>query len=251
VPFKRSWAVLAVFLFFFGLIACGDDESTETILVFAAASLTDAFGDIESAFEAANPDLDVQLNFAGSSVLREQILEGAPADVFASASESNMADAADADALSGQAQTFAENTLEIAVPSGNPGAVRGIEDFANDDLSIGLCAEGVPCGDLAREALTNAGVEPSIDTNEPDVRSLLTKIRADELDAGIVYVTDVSAVGYAVEGIGVPEADNVVARYPIARLAESPNPVGASAFMDFVLSGEGQGILFDYGFASP
>ncbi|MCU0274110.1 MAG: molybdate ABC transporter substrate-binding protein [Acidimicrobiales bacterium] len=234
--------------------ACGDDTSDGTtgdLLVFAAASLTDAFADVEAAFEEANPGLDVTFNFAGSSSLREQILEGAPADVFASANGSNMTTVADAGALAEEAAVFARNLLQIAVPAGNPGGVTGLADFADPDLLIGLCAEGVPCGDFGREALANAGVVPEIDTNEPDVRSLLTKIEADELDAGIVYVTDVLAAGDLVEGIEIPEDVNVVASYPIAALADAPNPDAAAAFVAFVLSAEGQAILADYGFAAP
>ncbi|MGF1599203.1 MAG: molybdate ABC transporter substrate-binding protein [Acidimicrobiales bacterium] len=231
--------------------ASGDGAVEGPVVVFAAASLADAFAEVESAFEAANPGADVQLNTAGSSALREQLLEGAPADVFASANQSNMQQVVDAGEVDGEPEVFVRNRLQIAVPASNPGDVAGLADFAQPDLLIGLCAEGVPCGDLARQALANAGVEPSIDTNEPDVRALLTKIEADELDAGIVYVTDVTAAGDLVEGIDIPEDANVVAAYPIAGLAEAPNPEGAEAFVAFVLSDEGQAILGAYGFSSP
>jgi molybdate transport system substrate-binding protein len=234
--------------------ACGGDTSDGadgTLLVFAAASLTDAFGDVEVAFEAANPGLDVTFNFAGSSSLREQILEGAPADVFASANGTNMTTVADADGVAGQPEVFARNLLQIAVPAGNPGGVTGLADFGDADLLIGLCAEGVPCGDFGRQALAEAGVVPEIDTNEPDVRSLLTKIEADELDAGIVYVTDVLAAGDLVEGIDIPEDVNVVADYPIATLADAPNPEAAAAFVAFVRSAQGRAILAAHGFAAP
>jgi molybdate transport system substrate-binding protein len=222
-----------------------------SILVFAAASLTDAFGEVESAFETANPDADVEFNFAGSSALREQILEGAPADVFASANPSNMDQVVEAGGVAGEPQIFVLNELQIAVPAGNPGGVTGLDDFADAGLLIGLCAEEVPCGEFGRQALAAAGVEPSIDTNEPDVRALLTKLEADELDAGIVYVTDVAASGDAVEGVDIPAEFNVVAEYPIGALAEAPNSAGAEAFVEFVLSPEGQQILTSYGFGSP
>ena len=171
------------------VIACSGSSVEGELLVSAAASLTDAFAEIESAFEEANPDVDVVLNLGSSSALREQILEGAPADVFASANTSNMDQVAEAGELSGEAEIFATNSLQIAVPTGNPGGVTGLEDFAREELLIGLCAEDVPCGDFGRQALAKAGVIPSIDTNEPDVRALLTKIEAGELDAGITYVT--------------------------------------------------------------
>jgi molybdate transport system substrate-binding protein len=221
------------------------------LLVSAAASLTDAFGEIESAFEVANPGVDVVLNLAGSSALREQILEGAPADVFASANMTNMEKVVAADEAADRPVVFALNLLEIAVPAGNPAGITGLEDFGRDELLIGLCAEGVPCGDFARVALAGAGVSPSIDTNEPDVRALLTKIELDELDAGITYVTDIASAGGAVDGVEIPEDDNVVAEYPITVLANAQNPAAAEAFVEFVLSDRGKAILGSYGFTTP
>ena len=221
------------------------------LLVSAAASLTDAFAEVEAAFEAANPEVDVVLNLGSSSSLREQILEGAPADVFASANTSNMDQVAEAGEVEGEAEIFVLNELQIAVPAGNPAGVTGLDDFANEDLLIGLCAEEVPCGSFGREALEKAGVTPAIDTNEPDVRALLTKVEAGELDAGIVYVTDVLSTAGAVEGVDIPEEFNVVAAYPIAALVNAPNPDAAAAFVDFVLSDEGQAILVEFGFSSP
>jgi molybdate transport system substrate-binding protein len=158
---------------------------------------------------------------------------------------------ADAGELSGEAEIFVTNSLQIAVPTGNPAGVTGLEDFAREELLIGLCVEDVPCGDFGRQALDNAGVTPSIDTNEPDVRALLTKIEAGELDAGITYVTDVLSTSGTVEGLEIPAEVNVVAEYPIATLAGAPNPVTAAAWVEFVLSDEGQAILTSYGFISP
>ncbi len=222
------------------------------LLVSAAASLTDAFAEVEAAFEEANPAVDVLLNLGPSSGLREAILEGAPADVFASANTSNMDQVVEAGEVAGEPEIFVTNLLEIAVPAGNPGGVAGLEDFAREELLIGLCAEDVPCGDFGRQALENAGVTPSLDTNEPDVRALLTKIENDELDAGIVYVTDVlSSPPDEVEGIDIPADVNVVAEYPIAVLASAPNPDAAAAWVEFVLSDDGQAILTSYGFTSP
>lgn len=220
------------------------------VLVSAAASLTDAFAEVEAAFEAANPGVDVVLNLGASSALREQILEGAPADVFASANTSNMDQVVEAGEADGP-QIFVTNLLQITVPAGNEAGVTSLGDFANEALLIGLCAEEVPCGDFGRQALENAGVTPAIDTNEPDVRALLTKVEAGELDAGIVYVTDVLSTVSTVEGIDIPEEDNVVANYPIAALANAPNPDAAAAFVAFVLSAEGQAILAEFGFSSP
>ena len=242
--------------------ACGGsavDTATTTneaglegeLLVSAAASLTDAFAEVEAAFEAANPGVDVVLNLGSSPSLREQIIEGAPADVFASANTSNMDQVAEAGEVDGEAEIFVLNELQIAVPTRNPAGITGLDDFANEDLLIGLCAEEVPCGTFGREALEKAGVSPAIDTNEPDVRALLTKVEAGELDAGIVYLTDVLSTAGAVEGVEIPDGFNVIAEYPIAALVNAPNPDAAGAFVEFVLSDEGQAILVEYGFSSP
>lgn len=220
------------------------------ITVFAAASLTDAFDEVGAAFEEANPDVGVEFNYGPSSGLREQILEGAPADVFASANTSNMDQVVEGDAAESP-ENLVTNQLQIAVPAGNPGQVDGLDDFANADLLIGLCAEDVPCGEFGREALANAGVTPEVDTNEADVRALLTKVESGDLDAGIVYVTDVLAAGDAVEGVDIPADQNVTATYPIAALTDSGNAELAQAFVDFVLSDEGQEILTSYGFDGP
>jgi molybdate transport system substrate-binding protein len=219
------------------------------VLVSAASSLTDAFEDIESAFEAAHPGVDVVLNLGSSSTLAVQILEGAPVDVFASANPANMERVRAAGQVRGAAAVFARNRLQIAVPAGNPAAITGLADFANESLRLGLCAETVPCGIFARQALERAGVAPELDTNEADVRALLNKIELGELDAGITYVTDVASARGAVQGIDIPEEYNVVAEYPIAVLAGAPNPRGAEAFVRFVLSEEGRRILAAHGFA--
>jgi molybdate transport system substrate-binding protein len=247
------------------LAACGDDDddsasATEApaeesmlegdLTVFAAASLTDAFDEVGAAFEEANPDVSIEFNYGASSALREQILAGAPADVFASANTSNMDQVVEAGAAT-DPQDFVTNQLQIVVPAENPGGVTGLDDFANADLLIGLCAEEVPCGEFGREALGNAQVTPSVDTNEPDVRALLTKVEAGELDAGIVYVTDVLAAGGAVEGIDIPADENVTATYPIAALSEAGNAELAAAFVEFVLSRDGQEILESFGFDGP
>jgi molybdate transport system substrate-binding protein len=221
------------------------------VLVSAAASLTDAFGQMEAAFEATHPGVDVILNVAGSAALREQILEGAPADVFASANDSNMDQVAAEGLTAGPAQVFATNRLAIAVPAGNPGRVSGLQDFARSELLLGLCAGQVPCGELARTALARAGVTPAVDTDEPDVRALLTKIEAGELDAGITYLTDVVSAGGAVEAIAIPDPLNPVADYSIAVLTEGRSQQTAAEFVAFVLSEDGQRILMSYGFGTP
>lgn len=243
--------LLAVFALAVVLGACANSGVEGQVLVSAAASLTDAFADIEAEFESTHPDVDVVLNLGPSSGLREQILEGAPADVFASADLTNMDQVVDAGETDSAPATFALNRLQIAVPEGNPAGIDGLDDFAREDLLIGLCAEGVPCGDFGRNVLENAGVTASIDTDETDVRALLTKIEGGELDAGITYVTDVLSSDGGVEGIDIPDPVNVVAEYPIATLAGASNPEGAAAFVEFVLSEEGQATLGAHGFSSP
>lgn len=240
------WIVLVGLL----ISGCSGSDDRQVLLVSAAASLTDAFAAVEQTFEATHPDVDVVLNLAGSSSLREQILGGAPADVFASANMENMEQVVAAGLVAGEPRVFARNQLQIAVPPGNPAGISGLADFADEALYLGLCATGVPCGDFARAALAAAGIDPAVDTNEPDVRSLLTKIEAGELDAGITYVTDVVSSEGSVEGIDIPENVNVVADYPIAVLSDATSPEIADEFVGFLLSAEGQKLLSGFGFSS-
>lgn len=219
---------------------------TGELTISAAASLKKAFDELAVEFEAANPGVDVKpISYDGSSTLATQILEGASVDVFASADEKNMAKVAD---QAPDPQLFAGNTLVIAVPTGNPGAVSTLADLAR--VTTVLCAPEVPCGAASATLLSNAGVTVTPASAEQNVTAVLTKIAAGEADAGLVYATDV--VGRDdVEAI-VPEgADAVVNRYPIAALADAPNPDAAAAFVAFVLSNDGQRILADAGFRAP
>jgi molybdate transport system substrate-binding protein len=222
----------------------------DDLFVSAAASLSDAFAEIASAVEEANPGVRVLLNMASSASLRQQILEGAPVDVFASADTANMAQIVESGETASDPEIFARNTMEIAFPAGNPAGITGLGDFAEEEPLIGLCAATAPCGVHAREVLENAGVVPSIDSNEPDVRALLNKVGAGELDAGIVYQSDVLS-SREVEGLAIPDDVNVIADYPIAVLLNGAHPIAASFFVEFVLSEEGQSILNRYGFSSP
>jgi molybdate transport system substrate-binding protein len=242
------------------LAACGSEQAAPPaptpsntvagqITVFAAASLTDAFGEIGTAFQQANPGTTVQFNFAGSSTLAQQINQGAPADVFAAANQAQMDTVAKAGNTTGASTVFTENTLQIVVPAGNPAGVQGLQDFGRQELKIALCAEQVPCGAAAQQAFQAAGVTPAPDTLEQDVRAVLAKVSLGEADAGLVYTTDVRSAGVEVEGVGFPEAAQAVNEYPIAVLAEAPNAAGGQAFVDYVLSADGQAVLEKYGFA--
>lgn len=224
-------------------------ELSGSLSVYAAASLRTAFDRIAAEFEAENPGVDIlPLVYDGSSTLARQIVEGAPADVFASADEKNMETVEDAGLLAGSAELFAGNTLVIVVPAGNPGRVTSLEDLADADLSIVLCAPEVPCGAASATLLSNAGVVARPVSVEQNVTAVLTKVAAGEADAGLVYRTDV--VGREDVAAIVPDgAEDVVNRYPIAALAGAADPDAAAAFVAFVLGARGQAILADLQFA--
>lgn len=219
-----------------------------TVNVFAAASLTAAFQAVGNAFEKTHPDTKVQLNFAGSSTLVQQIQQGAPADVFASADEANMQKLVESGAIAGAPLLFARNSLQIVVPPGNPKHIAALADLAKPGLTIALCGPTVPCGRYAAQAFTKAGVTAPAASQELDVKAVLTKVAMGEADAGIVYVTDVRAAAGRVEGVDIPESFNVIARYPIAVVKNAPNAAAAAALIDFVLSSGGQQLLAGFGF---
>ncbi|HEX2177411.1 MAG TPA: molybdate ABC transporter substrate-binding protein [Nocardioidaceae bacterium] len=221
------------------------------VVVFAASSLTGSFQRIGRAFEAAHPGVEVRFSFGGSSSLGPQVAAGAPADVFASADRATMARAVAADATAARPVLFARNRLQVAVPPDNPGRVDGLDDFARSELTLAVCAPQVPCGAAARRAFAAAGVRARPDTLEQDVKAVLTKVELGEVDAGLVYRTDVRAAGERVRGVAVPEVRRVVNAYPIAPLADAPNPAGGRAFVRFVRSATGREVLVDAGFDLP
>ena len=215
------------------------------LTVYAAASLAGAFDAIGEAFTAQHPEVTVTPVYDGSSTLVTQLLEGAPGDVFASADEANMdklEDAAVDPAL------FASNTLVIAVPADNPGGVETLADLAT--VTTVLCAPEVPCGAASSALLEKADVSVSPASLEQNVTAVLTKVATGEADAGLVYATDV--IGRDDVEVIVPDgADDVVNHYPIAALADAPNSNAAAAFVDFVLSDDGERILAEFGFGKP
>jgi molybdate transport system substrate-binding protein len=222
-------------------------SSTGQVIVFAAASLTESFTKIGRQFEQANPGTTVKLNFAGSSALARQINQGAPADVFASASPTNMQQAGDA----ASPVTFARNRLEIAVAKGNPLKIASLADAAAPEVKLALCAEQVPCGAAAKKAFQTAALSPSPVTLEQDVKSTLTKLRLGEVDAAVVYRTDVHAAESEVDGVDFPEAEQAVNDCPIATLSKAPNAAGAKNFVDYVQSEKGKEALREAGFETP
>jgi molybdate transport system substrate-binding protein len=220
------------------------------LTVFAAASLVDVFTELAGVLEARHPGVTVRLELGASSSLREQVLAGAPADVFAAADERNVAAVVGAGEASSPVR-FATNELQIAVPAGNPAGVDGLADLADEDLLVGLCAVEVPCGSLAREAFDRAGLTPRPDTEEPDVRALLAKVRSGDLDAGVVYRTDVRASAPAVEGIDLPDDVAVETSYPLVVLDRTGERDVADAFVALVTSEEGRAVLAAAGFGHP
>ena len=233
----------------------------KTLNVFAAASLTDAFNEIGKNFEAANPGTTVSLNFAGSQALQTQIEQGAPADVFASASKTNM-DALVKDNLIAQAapKQFLSNKLIVILPMDNPAGLATLEDLAKPGIKLVLAADAVPVGKYALQALDlmdakfgngyKNKVLANVVSNEDNVKQVVSKVQLGEADAGIVYTSDAVAAP-ELKTIEIPADLNVIAKYPIAPLAKTENADLAKAFIAYVLSANGQTILQKWGFTAP
>ena len=264
-------AALVIALLALVAAGCGDDASTAatgtteangstaaappkvsgSITVFAAASLTESFGKLGEAFQKAYPDAKVTFSFAASSALVQQINEGAPADVFASADAANMKKLTDAANAHGEPEVFATNKLEIITEQGNPTGITGVADLADPDLIVVTCGPEVPIGRYSAEVFQKAGVTVTPKSYEADVKAVVNKVTLGEADAGIVYATDVKAAGDKAAGVAIPDDINIIATYPIAVTKASKNVAVAEAFLAFVLSDEGQDILGDAGFTAP
>jgi len=224
--------------------------TTGTITVFAAASLMGTFTELGKQFEAAHPGDAVKFSFGGSSTLATQITDGAPADVFASAAPANMDTVFNAGDASNP-QDFAKNTAEIAVPPSNPAGVTSVSDLAKSSVKVALCEPKVPCGVVAAEVFKNAGITVKPVTLQPDVKSVLTQVELGNVDAGMVYVTDVMAAGSKVKGLVIPANLNASTLYPIATITNSKEMSIAQAFVAYVLSPAGQQVLAAAGFEKP
>ncbi|MGI8554248.1 MAG: molybdate ABC transporter substrate-binding protein [Dehalococcoidia bacterium] len=232
------------------------------LTVFAAASLTDTFKQMGSMIEQANPGTKVTFNFAGSPTLRTQLSQGARADVFASADEPNMQGAQQDGTIAGAPRIFAQNRLVVIAPAKS--TIAQLQDLAKPGTKVVLAQQSVPVGNYARQSIMKMSLDPAfgsdfnnkvvsnVVSDEQDVKGVVTKVQLGEADAGFVYTTDVTpAVRGQVKQLVVPDAFNVIARYPIAAVKGAPNAAGAQAFIDFVLSSAGQAILKDAGFIPP
>jgi molybdate transport system substrate-binding protein len=255
----RSTAFVVLMAVALPAVACGQDKipsagSTATppalsgeITVLAAASLTGAFNEIGRAFQGDHPGTKVTFSFDASSTLATQVNSGAPADVFASADEANLNNVVQA-GNAADPKVFARNRLAVLVAKGNPKAVKGLADLGRPGTTFVLCAAEVPCGRYGAQVLERAGVTAKPKSYEVSVKGVVAKVVAGEVDAGIVYVTDVKAAGDKTEGVDIPDATNVIAAYPLAVLKQSRHPAVARAFKDYVLSPAGQHLLAAYGF---
>jgi molybdate transport system substrate-binding protein len=245
------------------LAACSSNSSGSSpsaaggggLTVFAASSLTGAFTQIGKDFEAANAGTTVTFNFAASDDLAAQIGSEGGADVFASASGKYMDAVSAKVGVTGQAD-FAQNRLVVITPTDNPAGIKTFSDLAKPGVKLVLAEAGVPVGDYAREALVNAGIAKqamaNVVSNEQDDASVVTKVTSGEADAGIVYVSDVTAqVAPTVTAIPIPDKVNVIATYPIAVVKSSTNAALAQRFVDYVTGPAGQATLKTYGFLPP
>ncbi|MFC4242271.1 molybdate ABC transporter substrate-binding protein [Gryllotalpicola reticulitermitis] len=223
----------------------------QTLTVFAAASLTATFNTLGAAFEKANPGVTVKYDFDGSSTLVEQLAQGAPADVFASADEVNMQNAVKKSLIAGTPADFATNILEIATPPGNPAHISSFADLAKSGVKVVVCADGVPCGNALEQVEKNTGVKLKPVSQEQSVTNVLAKVESGDADAGVVYVTDVQGAGSKVTGVNFPEAKQVVNTYPIAATQGSKHAALAKQFVSYVTGAPGQALLKAAGFGAP
>jgi molybdate transport system substrate-binding protein len=261
----RILALAAASTFLLAGCAAGAADGTDTdagggdtagpaasVTVYAAASLTDAFEELATRFEAANPSIDVAPIVAdASSVLATQIIEGAPADVFATADEVTMASVDDEGLLADLPVTFAQNEAVLAVPAGDPAGVGDLAGLAQPGIRFIVCAPEVPCGRAANTLLTSADVRVTPVSEEQNVTAVLTKLQLGEADAGVIYGSDLVRADGEVEAIDTSAVPAVVNRYPIAPVEGAADPDAAKAFVAFVLSDEGQAVLADFGFRAP
>ena len=230
-----------------GCSSCAGNPPSGGVSVFAAKSLTEALTASATALQAEGPNVHVTFNFAGTQALVQQLQQGSPADVFASADTANMAKV-HAAGLVDAPVTFARNTLEIAVAKGNPKHVTALADLGRPDLLVVLADPSVPAGKYAQEALRKATTSAQPKSLELDVKAALAKVAAGEADATIVYATDIKAAPSSVTGVAIADEHNVIATYPVAVVKAAKNKRAADAFVKFLVSNRGQAVLRDHGF---
>jgi molybdate transport system substrate-binding protein len=259
IPGRRLRTLAAAGALLLAATACSDSDSDAgseadsgtTLTVYAAASLTSTFTELGKQFEAEHDGVSVEFSFGGSSDLVAQLQQGAPADVFASADTANMDKLTADDLQADDPQDFATNTLEIVTPPDNPGGVTSFQDLANADLNVVVCAPEVPCGAATEQMEEVTGVTLDPVSEEQSVTDVLGKITSGEADAGLVYVTDVTAAGDAVAGVEFPESGEVVNTYPIVALEDAGDPDLAAQFVEYVLGEAGRSVLSEAGFGAP
>lgn len=221
-----------------------------SITVFAAASLTGSFTQLGRQFEATHPGTTVTFSFAASSTLAQQINQGAPADLFASAASTNMQQVVAAGGIA-SSSNFVSNTAELAVAPDRASTITSLSDLATSGVTFALCQVQVPCGALAQKVLDNAHVTAKPITQGLNVKTTLAYVTNGQVDAAIVYVTDVKAAGSAVVGVQIPAADNAKTEYPIGVVTASKHTALATAFERYVESSAGQSVLTAAGFSAP
>ncbi len=246
--------VLAVALAL-GLAACGGDdggsEDGGEITVLAASSLTESFTTLKDQFEKEHPGVEVKLAFDSSATLAAQAVEGAPADVLATADEATMADAVDGDALDGDPTTFATNSLTLVVPVDNPAGITSFADIDSAGVDYVVCVPTAPCGKSSASVLGDQGIGQDPVSEEIDVKAVLQKVVSGEADAGLVYTTDATSAGNEVKSFEAPGADELLQTYPIGLLRQTQDKSLAQEFIDLATSEAGQQVLQDAGFGQP
>lgn len=242
-------------------VTTGTVAASGTLTVFAAASLTESFTEIKGIFEKANPGVIVRYNFGGSPTLVTQLTQGAPADLFASADQPNMENAVKGGVIAGSPQVFAKNKLVIIVPKENRAGITTPKDLARPGIKFDTAQENVPVGKYTQQALDNfstlpgygadfkAAVNKNTVSQEDNVKAIVQKVQLGEVDAGIVYATDAQAAKDKLTLIAIPDAQNIIATYPVALVKDAKQAALGQQFVDFLLSADGQAILQKYGFA--
>ncbi len=236
-----------------GLAGCGSGTGSEerTLEVLAAASLSGTFTELAERFEEEHPGVSVRLVLDSSATLAEQVNQGAPADVLATADQRTLQVVVDAGNTEGEPTLFASNRLVLVTPAGNPADLTSVADLDDAGVAYVVCVPAAPCGTAARTVLDASGVTATPASEEVDVKAVLAKVTLDEADAGLVYATDAMAAGDEVATVEIPAAQDAVTRYPLAALAGADDPDLAADWVELVLSEEGLQVLRDAGFGPP